>query len=158
MDNYKGGTTMSLVRWDPFRNVSALQDRINRLFDESIARSRELDDDLAVCAWRPTVDIFETPEGVKIRADLPGVGKENIEVEVKDNVLTLKGQRPEDQEIEEDRYLRKERCCGSFHRAFALHSVIQPDTIKAKFKDGVLEVFIPKPENEKPLRVKVDID
>ena len=149
---------MSLVRWDPFRNVSALQERINRLFDESIARSREVDDDMAMCSWRPTVDIFETPEGVMIRADLPGVGKDNVDVEVKDNILTLKGDRPEDQSIDEERYFRKERCCGSFHRAFALHTIIQPDTIKAKFKDGVLEILIPKPENEKPLRVKVDID
>lgn len=149
---------MSLVRWDPFRNVSALQERINRLFDESIARSREIDDDMTMCSWRPTVDIFETPEGVTIRADLPGVGKENVEVEVKDNVLTLKGNRPEDQSLDEESYFRKERCCGTFHRAFALHSIIQPDTIKAKFKDGVLEILIPKPEDEKPLRVKVDID
>ena len=149
---------MSLVRWDPFRNVSALQERINRLFDESIARSREVDDDIAECSWRPTVDIIDSPQGVKIRADLPGVSKENVEVEVKDNVLTLKGDRPDDQGVGEENYFRKERCCGSFHRAFALHSIIQPDTIQAKFKDGVLEILIPKPEDEKPLRVKVDID
>jgi HSP20 family protein len=149
---------MSLVRWDPFGNVTALQERINRLFDESIARSREVDDDMAMCSWRPTVDIFETPEGVKIRADLPGVGKENVEIEVKDNILTLKGDRPEEKNIDDDRYFRKERCCGSFHRAFALHTIIQPDTIKAKFKDGVLEILIPTPEDEKPLRVKVNID
>ena len=149
---------MSLAGWDPFRNVSTLQERINRLFDESIARSREIDDDLAVCSWRPTVDIFETSDGVMIKADLPGVSKENVDVEVKDNVLTLKGERPEDQCIDEEKYLRKERCCGSFHRAFALHSVIQPDTIQAKFKDGVLEILIPKPKDETPLRVKVNID
>ncbi len=149
---------MSLVRWDPFRNVSTLQERINRLFDESTIRSGELDDDLSACSWRPTVDIFEAPDGVMIRADLPGVSKENVAVEVKDNVLTIKGERPEDQSINEEDFLRKERCCGSFHRAFALHLLIQPDTIKARFKDGVLEIRIPKSEGEKPLQVRVNID
>jgi HSP20 family protein len=149
---------MSLIRWDPFRNVSALQDRINRLFDESIARSREVEDGLAPCSWRPTVDIFETPDGVTIRADLPGVKKDKVAVEVKDNVLTIKGERPEDQSISEDQYFRKERCGGSFHRAFSLNSIIQPDAIKAKFKDGVLEILIPKPTEEKPQQVKVRIE
>jgi HSP20 family protein len=148
---------MSLVRWDPFGNVSTLQERINRLFDESIAREA-LDDELSACSWRPTVDIFEAPEGVMIRADLPGVSKENVAVEVKDNVLTIKGERLEDPSIKEEEFLRKERCCGSFHRAFALHSLIQPDKINARFKDGVLEIRIPTSEKEKSLQVKVNID
>ena len=92
---------MSLVRWDPFGNVSTLQERINRLFDESIARPEALDDELSACSWRPTVDIFEAPDGVMIRADLPGVSKENVAVEVKDNVLTIKGERLEDPSIKE---------------------------------------------------------
>ncbi len=149
---------MSLIRWDPFRNVSTLQERINRLFDESIARSSESEDELSECSWRPKVDIFETPDGVMIRADLPGVRKEKVAVEVKDNVLTIRGDRPEDQSIHTENFLRKERCCGSFHRAFALHSIIPPDTIKARFKEGVLEIHIPKAEVQKPLQVKVNID
>jgi HSP20 family protein len=137
--------------------VSALQERINRLFEDSFP-SATPEDELALCNWRPTVDIYETEQGVVIKVDLPGVRKEDVSVEIKDNLLTLKGERKEETEVREENYLRKERCCGSFHRAFSLQYPIAPDMIKARFKDGVLMVEIPKPEEEKPKQIQVNID
>ena len=149
---------MTIVRWDPFQNVSALQDRINRLFDDAFPRSGDIDDDMSACAWRPTVDIYQTEEALVLKAELPGVDKEDVAVEVKDNILTLKGERKADQTIEEERYLRRERSFGTFSRSFNLRQNINPELIRAKFKNGVLEVTVPKPEEERPKQVIVDVE
>ncbi len=148
---------MTLVRWDPFRKVAALQDQINRLFEDSMTRSEGSDEDLSACAWRPPVDIFETEAGISLKAELPGIQKENISIEVKDNILTIKGERFSEPEIHEDRYFRQERCFGQFHRSFTLRHSINPEAIKATYKDGILEVMIPKPEEETPKQIKIDI-
>jgi len=149
---------MTIVKWDPFRNVAALQDRINRMFDESFSSTDDIDDDLSMCAWKPTVDIYETDEAIILKAELPGIKKEDVSVEVKDNILTLKGERIEDKEIMEGSYFRKERCFGTFSRTFNLQHRVQPDKIKAKFKDGILEIEIPKPEEEKPKQITVNVE
>jgi len=104
------------------------------------------------------VDIYETANGIVLAAELPGVRKENVSVEVKDNVLTLKGERMADPTIREEDYYRKERCFGTFQRSFTLQQNVQPDLIKATFKDGVLEIEIPRPEEEKPKQITVDIE
>ena len=149
---------MTIVKWDPFRNVAALQDRINRIFDESFSRTADVDDDISMSAWKPSVDIYETDEAIILKAELPGIKKEDVSVEIKDNVLTLKGERIEDKEIKEGSYFRKERCFGTFSRAFNLQHRVQPDKIKAKFKDGILEIEIPKPEEEKPKQITVKVE
>ncbi|MBW2606820.1 MAG: Hsp20/alpha crystallin family protein [Deltaproteobacteria bacterium] len=149
---------MTIVKWDPFRNVAALQDRINRIFDESFSRTADLEDDISMSAWKPSVDIYETDEAIILKAELPGIKKEDVSVEVKDNILTLKGERAEEKEIKEKNYYRKERAFGTFNRAFNLQHRIQPDKIKARFKDGVLEIEIPKPEEEKPKQITVKVE
>lgn len=149
---------MAIVKWDPFRNVTTLQDRINKLFDDSFPHQPARDDELAICDWRPMVDIYETENGVVLRVDLPGVKKEDVSVEIKENILTLKGDRAEDCDVRQENYLRRERCCGRFQRAFNLQHIVSPDKVKAKFKDGVLEVEIPKPEQEVVKKIKIDID
>ena len=149
---------MTIVRWDPFQNVSALQDRINRLFDDAFPRSGDIDDDMSACAWRPTVDIYYTEEALVLKAELPGVDKEDVAVEVKDNILTLKGERKTDQTIEEESYLRRERSFGTFSRSFNLRQNINPELIRAKFKNGVLEVTVPKPKEEQPKQVVVNVE
>ena len=110
---------MALVKWDPFRDVAQLQNRINRMFNESFGGSRELDDETGMRAWRPAVDIYETANGTVIAAELPGVSKENVSVEVKDDVLTLKGERLPDTSIKEDDYYRRsdisDRLSGPLH-------------------------------------------
>ncbi len=149
---------MTIVKWDPFRNVAALQDRINRIFDESFSRTADLDDDISMSAWKPLVDIYETDEAIILKAELPGIKKDDVSVEVKDNVLTLKGVRTEEKEIKEKNYYRKERAFGTFSRSFNLQHRIQPDKIKARFKDGVLKIEIPKPEEEKPKQITVKVE
>ena len=149
---------MTIVKWDPFRNVAALQDRINRIFDESFSRTADVDDDISMSAWKPSVDIYETDKAIILKAELPGIKKEDVSVEIKDNVLTLRGERVEDKEIKEGSYFRKERCFGTFSRAFNLQHRVQPDKIKAKFKDGILEIEIPKPEEEKPKQITVNVE
>jgi HSP20 family protein len=149
---------MTIAKWDPFRNVAALQDRINRIFDESFSRTADVDDDISMSAWKPSVDIYETDEAIILKAELPGIKKEDVSVEIKDNVLTLRGERVEDKEIKEGSYFRKERCFGTFSRAFNLQHRVQPDKIKAKFKDGILEIEIPKPEEEKPKQITVNVE
>jgi len=149
---------MAIVRWDPFRDVAALQDRINRIFNDSFGRSRDLDDEVSLYDWRPPVDIYETSDGIALKVELPGVNKDDVSVEVKDNVLTLKGERLLDPEIKDEHYYRKERSFGKFNRSFSLQEPIKPDLIKAGFKDGVLTVEVPRPEEEKPKQITVNID
>jgi HSP20 family protein len=149
---------MALVKWDPFRDVAELQNRINRMFDDSFGPSRNREDEVNVCAWRPVVDIYETETGVILSVDLPGVGKENVSVEVKDNVLTLKGERFPKTEINQEAYYRQERCYGTFQRSFTLHHNIQPDLIKATFRDGMLEIEIPRPDEEQPKQITVNVE
>ena len=149
---------MTVVRWDPFKNIATLQDRINRLFDDAFPRQTGSQEEMSTCAWRPLVDIYEADEGIVIKVDLPGVNKEDVSVEVKNNLLNIQGQRQMETTIDEDRYYRRERVCGTFERSFALRTEISPDSIKASFKNGVLTVRIPKPEEEIPKKVSVDID
>lgn len=149
---------MAIVKWDPFRDVAALQDRINRIFNDSFGCSRDLDDEVSLYDWRPPVDIYETDDGIVLKVELPGVDKDDVSVEVKDNVLTLKGERLLDPEIKDERYYRKERSFGKFNRSFSLQEPIKPDLIKAGFKDGILTVEVPRPEEEKPKQITVNID
>jgi len=149
---------MTLVKWDPFRDVAELQNRINRMFDESFAGSRNPDDEVALRTWRPAVDIYETESGIVIEIELPGVSKEEVAVEVKDDVLTLKGQRSASPHIKEDNYYRRERLYGPFKRSFTLHHNIQPALIKATFKDGILQIEIPRPMEEQPKKITVNVE
>ena len=149
---------MAIVRWDPFRDVVTLQDRMNRMFDQALSRTRAYDEEgLTASTWAPAVDIFETAENIVMKAELPGVSRENIDIQVRDNTLTLKGERKFEREVKDENYLRIERSYGAFQRAFSLPTVIQQDKIEAVFKDGVLEVMLPKAEEAKPKQVKVEV-
>jgi HSP20 family protein len=154
----KKGVRMSPVRWDPLKDVAMLQDRINRAFDDAFGMDKELDVDLTKCAWRPVVDIFDTGEGLKIKAELPGLTKEDISVELRDNVLALKGERCCDSDVCDDDYHRKERCFGTFQRTFRLPFYAEPGDIRAGFKDGILTITIPRSEENPPRQIAVDIE
>jgi HSP20 family protein len=150
---------MSLIRWDPFSNIATLQDRINRLFEDAFPRTADDEEDLSAgAAWRPYTDIFETESGVTILMDLPGVEKEDVSVEVKENILSITGKRSCDEAVDDDRYYRRERSCGSFKRSFGMRGTIAPEKIKASFKNGVLKIELGKPLEEKPRQVSVQID
>jgi HSP20 family protein len=148
---------MALIRWDPFREMSSLQERMNRLFSEFRGRPAWGEEEMAQGAWVPPVDIYETPESLVLKAELPGIGREDINIEVKDSTLTLKGEKKFEKDVSEENYRRVERAYGSFQRAFTLPSTIQQDKVKAKFKDGILEITLPKMEEGKPKQIKVDV-
>jgi HSP20 family protein len=149
---------MSVIRWDPFKNINTLQERINRLFEDAFPRTAGDEEDLSICAWRPPVDIYETDDGVVIQVDLPGVQKQDVSVEVKNNLLTIQGQRIIASAVDDDRYYRRERSCGTFQRSFTLRTAVSPEQIKATFKNGVLTVQIPKSEEEIPKKISVSIE
>ena len=148
---------MAIVRWQPYGAIASLQDSINRLFNDAFPHTPS-EDEMALSAWRPAVDIFDKPDSIVIHAELPGVTKDDVSIEVKENILTLKGERIEIKEVNEEKYYRKERSFGKFYRAFTLPSAINPENIKATFKDGVFEIEIPKPEEQKPKNIQIRID
>lgn len=148
---------MTMGKWDLFSNLTTLQDRINRLFDDAFPRSVEQDEDMDACNWRPLVDIYETEKGIVLLVDLPGVDKEDVALEVKENILTIKGHRAKATDVKNEQYHRRERGYGLFQRAFAMRSMVMPDDIKASFKNGVLKIELPPPGQEKLRPVSVDI-
>ena len=154
----EGGFTMTIVRWDPFRNMSTLQDRINRIFDETASRSQDYDVEVSQCDWRPVVDIYDSEKSIVINAELPGVTKDTITLDVKENILTLKGERKSEEEVNKENYYRMERCFGTFERAFTLPSTVDPAKITANFKDGILKIEIPKPDQKKPKQITINVN
>ncbi|HKY31837.1 MAG TPA: Hsp20/alpha crystallin family protein [Candidatus Polarisedimenticolia bacterium] len=148
---------MALTRWDPFRDLVSLQERMNRLFEDSLSRSKTTDQEMAMGAWTPPVDIFETPEEVVLKADLPGVDQRDIDVRIENSTLVLRGERKFLKEAKEEDYHRIERSYGVFSRSFQLPGTIDQGKITAVHKEGVLEVHLPKREDTRPKQIKVDI-
>jgi HSP20 family protein len=149
---------MAVIRWNPYGSITVLQERINRMFEEAFSLGRDVDEDVSMCAWKPKVDVYESEQGMVIEMDLPGVAKEQIYLDVKDNVLTIHGERTDAQQIPESRYYRKERCLGTFHRAFNLPFMVTPSEVTARFRDGVLAILIAWPASGKPWQVQIPIE
>jgi len=148
---------MALIRWDPFGDLALIQEKMNKLFEDTIARFREAVEPSVPAQWYPAVDIYETPENIVLQAELPGMNQEDITVEVRENALILKGERKREKEIREENYHRIERAYGTFQRAFTLPGTVQQDQVKAKYKDGILEIILPKKEEIKPKQIKVEV-
>ncbi len=134
---------MTLVRWDPFRELSALQNSISRLFDESLFRSA--DRGLAQ-GWMFPVDIKDTADTIVIKAELPGLNREDIKISYKDNVITISGERKHEEKEEGADYIRVERRYGSFSRSFSVDVPIKEGEVKARYDNGLLEITLPKDE------------
>ena len=149
---------MALVKRDPFRDIITLRERMDRMFEDSLSRFRMPEDATMPTFWSPSVDIYETDENIVLKAELPGVDKKDVSVEVKDSTLILKGERKREKEVKEENYHRVERSFGTFMRSFSLPVSVKQDQVKAKFKDGVLEVTLPKSEEAKPKQVKVEVE
>jgi HSP20 family protein len=147
---------MAVVKWDPFRDLISIQDRMNRLFEQTLSRSRG-EEAVSATTWTPAVDIYETADTIVMKAELPGVAREDIQIQINDDTLTLKGERRFAKDVHEESYLRIERAYGSFHRSFTLPASVQQEKIRAIFKDGVLELTLPKGEDAKPKRVSIEI-
>jgi HSP20 family protein len=149
---------MAIVRWlDPFRDLSTIQERMNQIFEDALARNRGREEGLRSGMWTPAVDIYENTDSVVVKAELPGVEKDQISVEVKDGILSLRGERKFEKEVKEESYHRIERAYGSFQRSFSLPVSVDQEKVTAKFKNGVLEVKLPKKEQAKPKQIKVNV-
>src|SRR3954471_21495886 len=155
MNRDRRRTTMAIVKVDPIREFAAMQDRMNRLFGNVYLR----DEDTGVHgSWVPAVDIFETDNhDLIVRAELPGMTRENIEVSVENSTLVLKGEKKLDSEVKEENYRRIERAYGMFHRSFTLPNTVDASRISAEFKNGVLTVKLPFREEAKPRTITVDV-
>ena len=154
---------MSLIRWrprtylDPFRDLMGMRDEINRLFDVTLGRSALERTSLFERDWAPAVDVYESNDKVVVKTELPGMTNKDIEVDVLGDTLTIKGEKKKEEKKKEGSYHRVERTYGSFHRAITLPSPVTPEKAKASFKDGVLEIEIPKKEEAKPKQIKVNV-
>ncbi len=150
---------MAIIRWvDPFKELSAIHDRMNQLFDETFLPSRASEAGPAAAMWSPAVDIYESGEEIVVKAEVPGIARDDVVVEVKDGILTLRGERKFAKEQDAENYHRIERSYGTFVRSFALPSSVDPEKVHAALKDGVLEVKLSKKEEAKPRKVKVAVN
>jgi len=145
---------MNIIRWDPFRDLTTLRERMNRLFEEAYT-SRGEEKDLVSSKWNPSVDIYEKENAIVLKAELPGIDENDIELKIEDSTLTLKGDRKFEKETKEENYHRIERSYGSFYRSFTLPRNIDQDKIKAESENGILKVTLPKKAELKPKKVKI---
>lgn len=148
---------MALVRWDPARELDALQGDMNRLFDSFFGRREGASGGgYASRRWIPPMDLVETEDHLVLRADLPGVDEKDIEIEVKDGVLTVSGERRSQHETEREGFHRVERSFGRFSRSLELPKGVDPQSVSAHFDKGVLELRMPKPAERKPTRIEIN--
>ena len=148
---------MELVRWEPFEGLSRLHNRINDLFDESFGRARAVPS-AAAGVWLPPVDILESHDAYLIRAELPGMKKEEVHLEVNDGTLTVSGERKAETLSDGVEYHRTERVNGKFSRSFYLPQTVKQDGIKATYRDGILEIHVPKAEDAKPRQIAISVN
>ncbi len=143
---------MALVRWDPFRDLTALQNEVNRLF------TRATGGDVAERqSWTPAIDVVETDNAIELKAELAGMKPEDINIEVQDNVLTVSGERRFEEEVKEDKFYRIERRYGSFSRSLALPPTVDETKVEANYENGVLHIKVHKAEIVKPKKITVSI-
>ena len=146
---------MTLVKWSPWREMATANNYFNRFFDNAVTKGGFDSGELELTHWHPMVDIYDREGEIVIKAELPGLEKKDITIDVKDRVLTLKGERTYDNEVNDDKYYRRERAFGKFERSFSLPDGLDAEKIKADYKDGLLSVEIPKPEKEKPKQITI---
>lgn len=145
---------MAVIRWDPFRELSTLQDRMNRLFEEANHGTRG-SDSASSSVWSPAVDIRETADEIVVTAEIPGVDKDQIELSLENNVLTLKGERRFEKDTKEENFHRIERSYGGFSRSFSIPAVVDESKIKADYKEGVLHITLPKTQKAKAKQISI---
>lgn len=143
---------MALVRWEPFRELAALQSEMGRWMNQMAGAGPT---NGGSSPWLPAVDVWETEDELVLAFDLPGIPEERIAVEIEDGVLTVSGERERASEHSSERFYRFERRFGAFSRSVTLPSGVPEDAIKADYRDGVLEIRVPKPEEQKPKRIQI---
>ena len=145
---------MTVVRYDPFRDLRTLQEEVNRLFSTNLSRSFG-DEGIGRGAWAPSVDIYENKDQIVLEAELPGMKQEDFDLSIENNVITLRGERKFEKTDETDNYHRVERSYGSFTRSFTLPQTVSAEEARAEYSNGVLRVTLPKREEAKSRRIEV---
>ena len=146
---------MAIVRFDPFRDLAQMQDRINRIFRDATRGDDEL---LKGGDWTPVVDIFETSNHeLVLKAELPGLKREDIDIRVENNTLTLRGERKQEAEVSKENFHRVERSYGAFSRSFSLPPTVDTEKVTANFTDGLLTITLPTREEAKPRQIQVKV-
>jgi HSP20 family protein len=148
---------MALARWDPFRELEDVSDRLNRMLARPATQTPSGKETMIVADWTPSVDISETEGEYQIQVEIPDVKKDDVKITLEDGVLTIQGQRKQEKEQQSTKYHRIERSYGSFARTFSLPDVIEVEKVKAEFQDGVLHLHLPKSEKAKPKTIEVKV-
>jgi HSP20 family protein len=144
----------TLNHWEHSRGVTTLQDQLKRVFGDMLERAGE---ESNLTPWAPPVDIFETEHELVVKADLPEVNPQDLDIRVENNILTIRGERKFEKNVNEENYLRVERAYGPFSRSFSLANSVKLESIKADYQNGVLTLSIPKREEAKPKQIKVNV-
>jgi HSP20 family protein len=145
---------MAIIRWDPFRDLVSIRDKMNRLFEDAVTQRGE-EKELVASSWAPAVDIYEDESQLVLTAEVPGLSDKDVEIKIEDNVLSIQGERKLEKETREENYHRIERAYGAFYRSFTLPNYIDQDKIKAEHENGVLKITMPKKAELKPRKVRI---
>jgi HSP20 family protein len=149
---------MALIRWEPVRELGTIQNEMNRLFNSFFDTPTATHSNGATFRrWIPAMDLVETEDSFVLTADLPGLSESDVNIEVEDNVLTVSGERKAEHEDRKGGYYRVERSYGSFRRSLTLPEGVDPEAVTATFDKGVLEVTVPKPEQQQPRKVQITV-
>jgi HSP20 family protein len=146
---------MALARWTPYRDMMSVRDEMNRVLNEVFGRGANDESAWSSGTWSPPVDIYETDEALVMKAELPGFSKDEISIELKENTLLVRGERKREDEVKEGNYHRMERAYGAFQRSFLLPTTVDQEKVKASYKDGILELRLPKVQAAQPKRIAV---
>jgi HSP20 family protein len=146
---------MTIVRWEPFRELGTLQNEMNRLFNTVFDAPSPGNGGSTLRRWMPAMDLVETADHFVLRADLPGMSQDDVKIEFEDGTLIVSGERKAEHEAKNEGYYRVERAFGSFSRSLTLPQGIDPEAVTANFENGVLEIRVPKPEERKPRRIEI---
>jgi HSP20 family protein len=149
---------MTIAKWEPLKDLLTLQDRMNRLFDDSVRGLRPGEEALGSAIWSPAVDIYETDNEVILKAELPEINQKDIDIQVENNTLVLRGERKFEKETKRENFHRIERAYGNFARSFTLPSTIDQEKIRADYKDGILKIVMPKKDEIKPKQIRVALN
>ncbi len=148
---------MAIIKWnDPFRELASLQDRMNRVFEDTLGRGRH-DEEVLTGTWAPPVDIVETKDKMVLTAELPGFAEDQIHVNFEDGILSIEGERKFEKESKDESYHRVERSYGKFLRSFSLPGNLDSQKIAASFANGLLTIELPKREETKPKSIRVQV-
>ena len=145
-----------LTRWDPFRELAGVQDRMNRLFQDSFGPVRE--EALTTASFAPAVDIYEDEHEITLKVEVPGIEEKDIDIRLENNTLTVRGERKFEKEEKEENFRRVERHYGSFSRSFTLPNIVDTDKVHATYEKGVLEIRLAKKEEARPKQIKVYVE